>query len=263
MSAFTVYPAIDLRGGQVVRLKEGDPARQTTYSKDPAATARRWLSAGAGWLHVVNLDAALSTSVDASAETLSKGGAFGDSDASSQAALQEILAAARAFGAQVQFGGGLRSLEAIEAALDIGVNRAILGTLAIEQPDVLKEALDRFGPERVAVGIDARDGLVRVRGWQEGSGVPASELALQMRILGLRTVIFTDIRRDGMGRGLNLAATRSLADASGLEVIASGGVHTLEDVAAARQAGLAGAIIGRALYEGTVDLKEALRSRSF
>lgn len=241
MSAFTVYPAIDLRGGQVVRLKEGDPARQTAYSTDPAGTARRWLSTGAPWLHVVNLD-----------------GAFGERDASNQGALKAILGVSGDFGAQVQFGGGLRSLESVQSALELGVNRAILGTLAVEQPEVLKDALDRFSPERIAVGIDARDGLVQVRGWREGSGVPASELALQLRTLGLRTVIFTDIRRDGTGRGLNLSATRSLADASELEVIASGGVHTLDDVAAARQAGLAGVIIGRALYEGTVDLREAL-----
>ena len=114
------------------------------------------------------------------------------------------------------------------------------------------------GPERIAVGIDARDGLVRVRGWQESSSIPATDLARQMRTLGLRTVIFTDVSRDGMGLGLNIDATRELADVSGLDVIASGGVHTLEDVHAARKADLAGAIIGRALYEGTIDLKKAL-----
>ena len=121
-----------------------------------------------------------------------------------------------------------------------------------------KAALTRFSADQIAVGIDARDGLVRVRGWKDDSGVQASDLARQMRTLGLRTVIFTDVSRDGMGHGLNIAATRALADVSGLDVIASGGVHTLDDVLAAREAGLAGAIIGRALYEGTIDLKEAL-----
>jgi len=249
MNEFTIYPAIDLRGGQVVRLKEGDPARQTAYSNDPAETARRWLSVGASWLHVINLDGALRQAQD---------DASGESDSSNQRALRAILRVANEFGARVQFGGGLRSLESIGMVLETGVRRAIIGTLAVERQDVLEKALSRFGPERIAVGIDARDGLVRVRGWQDESGVPATDLARQMRTLGLRTVIFTDINRDGMGLGLNIAATRELADISGLKVIASGGVHTLEDVQAARQAGLAGAIIGRALYEGTIDLKEAL-----
>jgi phosphoribosylformimino-5-aminoimidazole carboxamide ribotide isomerase len=237
--SFTIYPAIDLRGGKVVRLKEGDPARLTAYSDDPAETARRWLNAGANWLHVVNLD-----------------GAFGESDAANRSALESILKT----GAQVQFGGGIRSLDAIERAIELGVSRVILGTIAIEQPDVVEAALKKFGADKVAVGIDARDGLVRVRGWKEGSGVSAVDLALQMRILGLRTVIFTDVSRDGLGSGLNIPSTRELAEISSLDVIASGGVHTLEDVIAAREANLAGVIIGRALYEGTIDLKEALQT---
>jgi len=241
MSEFTIYPAIDLRGGQVVRLKEGDPDRQTAYSSDPAKMAHRWLSMGASWLHVINLD-----------------GAFGENDAANQQALRAILSMAEEFGAQVQFGGGLRSLVTIEAALETGVQRVIIGTLAVEQQDVLEMALSRFGPERIAVGIDARDGLVRVRGWQDDSGVPATDLARQMQTLGLHTVIFTDVSRDGMGSGLNIAATRELGEVSGLDVIASGGVHTLKDVQAAREAGLGGVIIGRALYEGTIDLEEAL-----
>ncbi|MBI4761813.1 MAG: 1-(5-phosphoribosyl)-5-[(5-phosphoribosylamino)methylideneamino]imidazole-4-carboxamide isomerase [Chloroflexota bacterium] len=233
-----VYPAIDLRGGKVVRLKQGDPARQTVYSSDPAETARRWLEAGARWLHVVNLD-----------------GAFGESEDANLSALEAILS----LGACVQFGGGLRSLEAIARALDLGVSRVILGTLAVEDPALVAQALTRFGTEKIAVGIDARDGLVRTRGWQTDGGVPALDLALQMRTLGLRTVIFTDIRRDGLGGGLNLPATRELAQASGLDAIASGGVHTLEDVRAVKEAGLAGVIIGRALYDGTVELASALK----
>ncbi|MFZ5911671.1 MAG: 1-(5-phosphoribosyl)-5-[(5-phosphoribosylamino)methylideneamino]imidazole-4-carboxamide isomerase [Chloroflexota bacterium] len=232
-----VYPAIDLRGGKVVRLKQGDPARLTAYSDDPAQTAQRWLEAGARWLHVVNLD-----------------GAFGEREDVNLAALETILR----LGARVQFGGGMRSLDAVARALDLGVSRAILGTVAVENPDVVAQALARFGAEKIAVGIDARDGLARTRGWQAEGGVPALDLALHMRTLGLRTVIFTDIRRDGLGGGLNLAATRELADASGLDVIASGGVHSVEDVRAVKEAGLAGVIIGRALYEETIDLKAAL-----
>ena len=239
---FTVYPAIDLRGGKVVRLQEGDPARLTAYSADPTETARRWLEAGARWLHVVNLD-----------------GAFGERDDVNQAALKAILGVARLFDAKVQFGGGMRSLEAVDAALSLGVNRAVLGTIAIEKPEVVAEALTRFGADEVAVGIDARDGRVRVRGWKDDSGVSALDLALQMKALGLRTVIFTDVSRDGLGSGLNIASTRALAEASGLDVIASGGVHTIEDVIAAREAQLAGVIVGRALYEGTLDLKSALQ----
>jgi len=235
---FTIYPAIDLRGGKVVRLKEGDPAQMTSYSNDPTEMARRWLDAGSSWLHVVNLD-----------------GAFGESDDANRVALQSIL---KLGVPKVQFGGGIRSLNAIDQAIGLGVKRVVLGTIAIESPDVVADALKRFGVERIAVGIDAREGLVRVRGWKNNSGISAIDLALQMHTLGLRTIIFTDISRDGLGSGLNIAATRELAEASGLNVIASGGVRTLDDVIATRDAALSGVIIGRALYEGTIDLKEAL-----
>ena len=235
---FTIYPAIDLRGGKVVRLKEGDPARMTSYSDDPAEAAKRWINAGAAWLHVVNLD-----------------GAFGESDNANRDALESILK----LGVRVQFGGGMRSLESIEAALSLGVSRVILGTIAIESPDIVRDALSRFGAERIAVGIDARDGLVRTRGWKDNSGVPTLDLALQMRTFGLATIIFTDVSRDGLGSGLNIPATRELSEQSGLDVIASGGVHTIDDVKAAKDAGLAGCIIGRALYDGTVDLQKALQ----
>jgi len=237
-----IYPAIDLRGGKVVRLKEGDPARMTSYSDDAGEMARRWLGAGAKWLHVVNLD-----------------GAFGEGDSANQAALLAILKAAKEAGASVQFGGGMRSLDAVAQALSLGVTRAILGTIAIEEPDVVRGALARFGAEHIAVGIDARDGLVRTRGWKDNSGILALDLATQMRGFGLRTVIFTDVSRDGLGSGLNIPSTRELAERSGLDVIASGGVHTIDDVLAARDAGLAGCIIGRALYDGTIELERALQ----
>ena len=239
--SFIVYPAIDLRGGKVVRLKEGDPTRMTSYDDDPANAAKRWLDAGARWLHVVNLD-----------------GAFGEGDDANRNALQKILGVAKTYDAQVQFGGGMRSLDAIANVLQLGVNRAILGTIAIEQPDVVREALTRFSADQIAVGIDARDGIVRTRGWKDDGGISATDLALQMRTFGLRTVIFTDIRRDGLGSGLNIAATRALADASGLDVIASGGVHTIEDVIAAKDANLAGSIVGRALYDGTIRFERCI-----
>jgi phosphoribosylformimino-5-aminoimidazole carboxamide ribotide isomerase len=242
--SFTVYPAIDLRAGKVVRLQEGDPARLTSYSDDPAQTARRWLSMGARWLHVVNLD-----------------GAFGENDSLNHLALSAISAVAKEFGAQIQFGGGLRSVEDVQRAIDLGISRVVLGTIAIRQPEVVAEALQKFGVERVAVGIDARAGFVYVHGWTDNSRISAIDLAIQMRTLGLRSVIFTDISRDGLGNGLNISATRELAEGSALDVIASGGVHTLIDVIAARDANLSGVIIGRALYEGTIELKEALESK--
>ncbi len=243
--SFTIYPAIDLRLGKVVRLKEGDPKRLTAYSDDPADTARRWLQMGARWLHVVNL-----------------AGAFGEADAANRLALHAILTVAKEFDARVQFGGGIRSLEMMEHLLAMGVSRLVLGTIAVERPALVPDALRKFGAERVAVGIDARDGIVRTRGWKETGGVSATDLARRMHDAGICTAIFTDIGRDGLGSGLNIPATKALAESSGLDVIASGGVHTLEDVLAARQAELAGVIIGRALYEGTIDLKEALELQS-
>jgi len=243
--SFTVYPAIDLRAGTVVRLQEGDLTRLTSYSDDPAQTAQHWLSLGARWLHVVNLD-----------------GAFSESDSANQLALYTILQTAKEFGAQIQFGGGLRSSDDIQRAIDLGISRVVLGTMAIKQPAVVAEALQKFGVERIAVGIDARGGSVYVRGWTDNSGISAPGLAIQMRTLGLGTIIFTDISRDGLGSGLNISSTRELAEVSGLKVIASGGVHLLKDVIAARDANLSGVIIGRALYEGTIDLKEALESKA-
>lgn len=239
--SFIVYPAIDLRGGQVVRLKEGDPSRQTAYSPDPAATARRWIGAGARWLHVVNLD-----------------GAFDQGDAANRGALEGILGAARELGAQVQFGGGLRSLEAVERALELGVSRAVLGTLAIEQPQLLAEALRRWGGERIGASLDARDGIAQVRGWQQASAVTALDAARRLKEAGLEMLVFTDIRRDGLQMGLNLDATVRLAQESGLSVIASGGVRGAEDIRAARAAGLAGVVAGRALYEGAFRLEEVI-----
>jgi len=241
MNEFIVYPAIDLRAGQVVRLKEGDPQRQTVYSTDPAAVAARWLLAGSAWLHVVNLD-----------------GAFDQPDSANHAALEAILSVAETFGAKVQFGGGLRSLEAVQRALEMGVERAVLGTLAVELPDQLVEALDRWGAGRIAASLDSRDGLVAIRGWQQDTQLTVLQAALEMRQAGLRSLVFTDITRDGLQTGLNLPATVELAGQSGLAVIASGGVSGAQEIHEARAAELAGVIVGRALYEGTIELSEVL-----
>lgn len=250
MENFTVYPAIDLRGGKVVRLVQGDPGRQTIYGDDPADAARRWLQAGAAWLHVVNLD-----------------GAFGEAGSENLAALQRILqetARARTEtqarpAAQVQFGGGLRSLEAVAVALDLGVARVLLGTAAVEQPGLVVEALDHYGPERIGVAIDVRGGSVQVRGWQSGSDQGPDALGRRCAELGVRHAVYTRIERDGGGQGADLADTQRFAWASGLAVIASGGVNSLEDVRQARRLGLSGIITGRALYAGTFRLQEALQ----
>ncbi len=233
MSAFQVFPAIDLRHGQVVRLQEGDPTRQTGYDADPAAAARRWLAAGARWLHVVNLD-----------------GAFGEAGAANHAALTAILRVAGEYQASVQFGGGLRTLQALEQAFNLGITRAVLGTAVVEQPELLVQALQRWGAEKIAAGLDARGGWVQVRGWQQTTALPAQDLAQNLAGQGLRWMIFTDISRDGLQTGLNLSATTQLAQTSGLQVIASGGVGGWADVQAACQAGLPGVIVGKALYEG-------------
>lgn len=235
-TSFTVFPAIDLRGGQVVRLKEGDPNRQTYYSSDPAQAARRWIEAGATWLHVVNLD-----------------GAFAEADAANAQALEAILAEARQSGVLVQFGGGLRTYEAIQSVFKSGVTRVVLGTVVVEQPQVLAHALASWGDERVAASLDARNGRVQVRGWQDDTPLLAGELARRLQQDGLRWLVFTDVSRDGLQTGLNLPATVRLAQNSGLNVIASGGVSQMADVLAARDAGLAGVIVGRALYEGAID----------
>ena len=237
-----VYPAIDLRRGRVVRLRQGDPERETRYGDDPLAVALRWQEAGARWIHVVNLD-----------------GALGEGGAENARALQGVLEGTE--GLRVQFGGGLRDMEGIRRVLEMGVERVILGTAAVQDPALVEGALHAFGPERVVVGIDARNGVVQTHGWQETSEVDALALARSWVGRGVRWVIVTDVARDGMGRGLNLEQAQRLAAVAGLEVIAAGGVGGLGDVRRACDAGLSGVIIGRALYEGDVELGEALGVR--
>ncbi len=238
-----VYPAIDMRGGRCVRLRQGDFAAETVFADDPADAARRWVDEGAAWLHVVNLDGAL--------------GEVG-ADSPNLAALERIL---RVVPAPVQFGGGVRSLEDVARLLGLGVARVILGTVAVRQPEVVAEAVAQHGAERVAVGIDARDGRVTVQGWTEAAETTAPELAARMAALGVRHAIYTDVGRDGMLVGVNVEGTVGLARASGLQVIASGGVASLDDVRALKareDEGIAGVIIGMALYRGAIRLPEAL-----
>lgn len=240
-SEFTIFPAIDLRQGSVVRLVQGDPRRQTVYDKNPADTARRWLDAGSSWLHVVNLD-----------------GAFGEQEAANRLALARILQVAGEYQAQVQFGGGLRTFDAVRTVFDMGVARTVLGTILVEQLEVLALALESFGSQRIAAGVDARDGWVRVRGWTENTSISARELSQQLASLGVAWLVFTDVSRDGTGQGLNLAATVEIAHHTGINLIASGGVNGPDDILKTRQAGLAGVIVGRALYEHKIDLAQMI-----
>lgn len=232
-----IYPAIDLRGGKVVRLRHGDPAQQTTYSDDPVATARRWKQAGAEWLHVVNLN-----------------GALGETS-QNLALLPEITG----LGLKIQFGGGLRSLEDAARALDRGAARIVLGTLAVQQPAQAGEAVQRFGAEPVVVALDARDGMVSTHGWQAQSAWSPAELGRRFASMGVQHALFTDISRDGDLRGVNVDATEALARETGLQVIASGGVASLDEVRVlVKSRHIAGVVIGRALYTGDIRLKDAL-----
>jgi len=235
-----IIPAIDLRGGRCVRLAQGRPAEETVYSENPLNIARKWYDAGAEMLHIVNLDAALNTN-----------------DADNLKALERILYDVNI---PVQCGGGVRSLDDVRKLDELGVTRIVIGTAAIETPVLLQHIIDEFGTT-IVVGIDAREGKVAVRGWEKTSEVTALELAHKVAEMGIERIVYTDITRDGMLAGVNLDATRELAEASGLKVTASGGVAALEDIYALKElekSGVDSVIIGKALYEGRFTIDEAL-----
>jgi phosphoribosylformimino-5-aminoimidazole carboxamide ribotide isomerase len=236
---FEVIPAIDLKDGRCVRLVQGDFERATVFGDDPPAVARHWQAEGARRIHVVDLDGARN---------------------GTPAQLGIVRAIARAVDVPVQLGGGLRTAADVAAAFETGIDRAILGTAAFEDRGLLDRSLDRFG-ERIAVGIDARDGRVAVRGWLELSGADALSFARKLAAHGLRTIVYTDIARDGMLQGPNIAAIERMVEAvSGVEVIASGGVSRPEDLLALSRTGARAAIVGTALYAGAVDLRAALEA---
>jgi phosphoribosylformimino-5-aminoimidazole carboxamide ribotide isomerase len=239
VEAVILFPAIDLKNGQCVRLEQGDMARATVFNLDPAAQARTFAAQGFEYLHVVDLD-----------------GAFAGQPMNAQA-VEAMLAAVTM---PIQLGGGIRDLETIEAWLAKGVARVIIGTAAVRDPDLVRGAAKTFSG-RVAVGLDARDGKVAVHGWAETSQVTALEIAQRFEDAGVAAIIFTDITRDGLLKGLNLEATLALADRISIPVIASGGLASIEDVRAMlapRAKKLAGAIAGRALYDGRLDPAAAL-----
>jgi phosphoribosylformimino-5-aminoimidazole carboxamide ribotide isomerase len=234
-----LFPAIDLKNGQCVRLEQGDMARATVFGLDPAAQARAFAAQGFEYLHVVDLD-----------------GAFAGKPMNAQA-VEAMLAAVSM---PVQLGGGIRDLKTVEAWLAKGVARVIIGTAAVRDPELVKGAAKKF-PGRVAVGLDARDGKVAVQGWAESSEVTALEIAQRFEDAGVAAIVFTDIARDGLLKGLNLDATIELAERISIPVIASGGFASIEDVKALlapRASKLAGAIAGRALYDGRLDPAAAL-----
>jgi phosphoribosylformimino-5-aminoimidazole carboxamide ribotide isomerase len=233
-----ILPAIDLRGGQCVRLRQGDYSQETVFGDDPAAMAQRWVSQGARYLHIVDLDGA-------------KEGRPVNGDS-----VCRIVAAA---GVPCQLGGGLRSEADIAQALQWGVQRVVLGTRALKDPGWLEAVCRRF-PEQIVLGIDARQGRVATDGWLKDSGSSALDLARRCSGWPLAAVVYTDISRDGMLEGPNLDALAEMAGAVALPVIASGGVTTLDDVRRLAGLGLAGCIIGRALYEGRLDLAQAIQA---
>lgn len=239
--SFTIYPAIDILGGQCVRLFKGDYAQETVYG-DPLEMAEKWVSQGAEWLHLVDLDGA---------------------KAGKPINEELVIEIAKSVSIPVQIGGGIRQLKQVDTYLNQGVKRVILGTSAIKDPAFVQEALREFG-EHIAIGLDARDGYVATEGWLEASQVKTEEAAMRLVDQGARTFIFTDISKDGTLTGPNIAATLALAKVveGAAEVIASGGVSKLLDVqqlAEAAQDGIAGVIVGKALYQPVFSLEEALQ----
>ena len=233
-----LYPAIDIKDGRCVRLQQGRFDQVKVYYESPAEVAALWEAKGASFLHLVDLDGALK-------------GRSANADC-----IRQIVETVKI---PTELGGGIRSLRDIEEVLELGVYRAIIGTKAVEDPNMLREAVKQFGAEHIAVGIDAKNGMVAVNGWEQVSQVSAMDLALLMKEMGVQTIIYTDISRDGMLSGPNVEATKRLSDATGLDVVASGGVSCMEDLRRIHQAGIHGAIIGKALYENRVDLAEAVQ----
>ena len=234
-----LFPAIDIRGGKCVRLFKGDFSKETVYSDRPEEMAQRWQAEGAEYLHLVDLDGALA----GSSQNLD--------------AIGRILAAVHI---PVELGGGIRTMEQIDALLELGIARVILGSAAVQNPALVKEACVKYA-ERVVVGIDAKDGIVAVDGWGISGRIEAQELARRMAEAGVRTIIYTDISRDGTLSGVNVEATVRLARASGIRVVASGGVKSIADIEALlpyEKDGIEGVIVGKSIYTGALDLRQAL-----
>jgi phosphoribosylformimino-5-aminoimidazole carboxamide ribotide isomerase len=237
VNQFIVFPAIDLRNGKVVRLAQGDPNRQTVFGDDPLAWAERWQTEGAEWLHVINLS-----------------GAFEEESEANIIALKSILTT----GMKVEFGGGIRKQDHIRSVLDLGVTRVFLGTVTVQNPKLVDWAIEKFGPESIAGDIGAINGQVMVKGWQQATPLTVIEVGKNLSNQGVRWCVLTDVKRDGVGKGVDISGAVILQRETGLQVVASGGVSKISDVHSAYQGGLAGVIIGRALYDGDIALRDAI-----
>lgn len=232
-----LYPAIDLKGGQCVRLRQGMFHDMTTYSDSPERMAIHWARQGASFLHLVDLDGALA------------------GHSVNEEVIRKIV---NSVSIKVQIGGGIRSTKAVRSMLDLGVTRVIIGTKAVSQPEFIDELVKEFGSERIVVGVDAKDGMAAMNGWEQISKISALELCLKMKAFGVKHIVYTDISKDGMMAGPNVMHTKQLTEETGMDIIASGGVSCIEDLIRLNEAGIQGVIIGKALYEKKIDLNEAV-----
>lgn len=232
-----LFPAIDIKNGQCVRLRQGSFRDVLVYSDLPYKVAKEWEASGASYIHVVDLDGALA------------------GHSVNEEAIKDIV---KNVNIPIQLGGGIRSIKDIEIKLNLGIERVIIGTKAAKDPGFMKEAISIFGPEHIVAGIDAKDGIVAIEGWERLSSYNAVTLALEMKNVGVKTIVYTDIAKDGMLQGPNVPYTMEMVEETGLNIIASGGVSSLKDLEILRECNVYGAIIGKALYENKVDLKKAI-----
>ncbi|MGB9639667.1 MAG: 1-(5-phosphoribosyl)-5-[(5-phosphoribosylamino)methylideneamino]imidazole-4-carboxamide isomerase [Anaerolineales bacterium] len=241
MSKFIIYPAVDLSHGKVVRLRQGKSDQETIYGEQPLETVAHWITAGVKWLHIVNLD-----------------GAFGKVDSQNRTALREILQFTAIKDISVQFGGGLRTLANVNEVIQMGVQRVMLSTLVIEQPLELEKMLELYSAQRIVVAVDCKEEKVYSHGWQHQSSYEITNFLKQLEKVGVHTLLITDINRDGMQTGVNIALLRKIKEQFDMDVILAGGVARLEDVIHAKVNGAAGVVIGKALYEGNISIEQAL-----
>jgi len=232
-----IFPAIDIKNGQCVRLRQGSFQDMLVYSEMPIKIAKQWEAAGASFIHIVDLDGAL------------LGHSVND---------EVISAIVSEVKIPVQVGGGIRTIKDIENKLNLGVERVIIGTKAVKDPAFIKEAINTFGADKIVIGIDAKDGMVAIEGWEVISSYQATALALEMKKCGVKTIVYTDITKDGMLQGPNITHTKEMVDITGLNIIASGGVSSLKDLEMLYEINVYGVIMGKALYENRIDLKTAI-----
>lgn len=232
-----IYPAIDILNGNAVRLQQGDYNKVTVFEKNPIDAAEKWIELGASFIHLVDLDGAR------------HGKSF----------ISEIIKSiTEKFDIKIQIGGGIRSLDDIDEKIKAGVSRVIIGTAAVKNPELVRQAVKKYG-DKIAVGVDAKNGCAAVSGWEEVSNITALELCCKMKDIGVKTIIYTDISKDGMMEGPNIEATKELIDKTGLDIIASGGISSIKDLENIKEINASGAILGKSLYNGNINLSDAVR----